>query len=460
MKNKLFFTVLVVFFLAFAVSPVSAQSAPASTTSILEEIARHLERLNYSEAIDLFDTINPADAASTPILLIKASVLNSAGRTDEARGIAQDVIAREPGNTDALFILSVIESASGRQREQLAVLENIARANPGNADALADLGNAHLQTRSWRNAITYFDQALEIDPQNMNALIGMATVYRLSRDPNNAEAMLNQAVRLHPDQAAPYHERARLYNGFGFTVQALDDLEKARERDADDYWIAIDLGNVYLELYRKEDALAEFERAVRINPREFLAYAYTAGIKDEFGDYEGAERDYIVMASLNPEYYFAFEGIGMHKMRKGEWAQARDAFMEAYTQAPSEYYYALLAASSWMRADNIPAPRQFLNQVMARVRRESIDYYILRLYYDLSGYVYSGENDMLHRVNREEDSEVKARMLFYLAQYYDIRGNTNLANRYYIQFSELNQQQLPEWRLGEWIIASRNLTSN
>ena len=457
MKNKFLLSALIILFLVFSGSTVSSQTSSASTLAILETIAGHLDRLNYNEAIALFDTIEPADAESTPIRLIKASILNSAGQAREARLIVEDIISKEPGNMDAVYILSVIESASGRQREQLTALENIVRANPGNVDALTALASAHLQTRSWRNAISYFDMALEIDPQNLDALIGKATVYRLSRDPSNAEAMLNQAVRLHPDEAAPYHERARLYKGFGFTAQAVEDLERARERDPDDYWIAIDLGNAYLDMYRKNDAFEEFERAVRINPREFLAYAYTAGMKDEFGDLDGAERDYIMMASINPEYYFAFEGIGMHKMRKGEWALARDAFLEAYRQAPNEYHYALLAASSWMRADNIAAPRQFLNQAMARVRRESIDYYILRLYYDLSGYVYSGENDFLHRVNRGEDNEIRARMLFYIAQYYEIRGNTNLANRYYLQFRDLNQQQLPEWRLNEWIIAGRRL---
>ena len=460
MKNKLFLAVLLVIFLVFAGNTVFAQTVSASTLSIIEEVLRHLDNFNYNEAIALFDTIAPEDAENTRIRIVKASVLNTAGEYNDARRLVQDILSSEPENQDALVLLSVIESAAGRQREQITILENIVSANPGSAEALADLGNAHLQTRSWRNAVPYFNRALEIDAGNLNALIGMATFYRLSRDPGNAEAMLNQAVSHHPDSAIPYHERARLYKGFGFTIQAVEDLERARDRDSEDYWIAIDLGNAYLDMYRKEDAFLEFDRATRINPREFLAFAYTAGMKDEFGDYDGAERDYILLASLNPEYYFAFEGIGMHQMRRGEWAGARDAFMEAFRQAPTEYNYALLAAINWMRAESVTSPRQYINQAMTRMDRNSMMFHMFRLFFDLSGHVFNGENDMLQRISREENNEIKARMLFYIAQYYDVRNNENLANRYYFQFRELNQQHLIEWRLNEWIMASRNLIAN
>ena len=446
--------------LAFPGKSAAAESAPRSTPVILEEIADLLSEFNYNRAVALFDTINPEDASSSRILLLKASVLNSAGKTREARAIAEEITSREPGNLDALFVLSAIEAASGRQREQRAVLEKILGIAPKNIDALNELGNLNLQTRSLNNAVINYDLVLAEDPANLNALLGKATIYRLNRDPQNAEAMLNRAVIAHPREAAPYHERGRLYKGAGFDAQALADFNKAAELDSQDYWIAMDRANTLLDLFRKPDALAEYERAKNLNPSDYLAYVYTAGIKDELGDYDGAEKDYEILSRLKPDYYFAFEGVGIHKMRRGEWSPAKDAFAETYRQAPDEYYYALLAAACWMRADSIAAPRQFLNQAMAKVKRESIEYYMLRLYYDLSGRVYNGENDMLQRVDRETNSNTKARMLFYLAQYYDIRGVQTLANKFYVQFRDMDRRSLPEWRLNEWICIDRGLTAN
>jgi hypothetical protein len=82
---------------------------------------------------------------------------------------------------------------------------------------------------------------------------------------------------------------------------------------------------------------------------------------------------------------------------------------------------------------------------------------MLRLYYDLTGRTYAGENDMLIRIDKETDKEIKARMLFYMALYYDIRGISNLANRYFQQFKEMECTYIPEYRINDWILAERGL---
>jgi hypothetical protein len=48
-------------------------------------------------------------------------------------------------------------------------------------------------------------------------------------------------------------------------------------------------------------------------------------------------------------------------------------------------------------------------------------------------------------------------MLYYLANYYDIRGNKNLADKYFLQVRDLNQKAVVEWRLNEWTLEQRNL---
>jgi tetratricopeptide (TPR) repeat protein len=439
--------------------PVLAAAEPQArpTPVILEEISRLLAQSKFADAIALFDNINPADAGSSQIKLLKASVLNSAGNAKEARELAEEVTKAEPNNLEALYVLSAIEGAAGRNKEQKALLEKIIKADPKNVEALTDLATLNRNTNNNRAAAQYYDQALAIQPENLEALLGRARIHRLNKEPKSAEKLLNRAITNYPNVALVWHERGRLYRGANFPIQALSDLDKAKALDPNDYWIALDRGNVLLDLNRKELALQEYQRAVNLNPNEFLAYAYTAGIKDDLGDFEGAGKDYETLARLKPDYYFAFEGVGMHKMRDGQWAQARDAFMEVYRQVPNEWYYALLAAINAMKADNQTSPRQFLNQAMAKVKRDTMEYYLLRLFYDLSGRVYAGENDMLLRADRETNLVNKARMVFYLANYYDIRGNAALANKYFLQFKQMDQEALPEWRLNEWLIEERGI---
>jgi tetratricopeptide (TPR) repeat protein len=139
-------------------------------------------------------------------------------------------------------------------------------------------------------------------------------------------------------------------------------------------------------------------------------------------------------------------------MKNKQWTQARDAFLEAYKRAPKEYTYALLAAVNWMRAGKMTDPKQFLAQVLRTAPRDSLEYSMLKLFHDLSG-----DADVAVKTESEQNIYTKSRMLFYLACYYDIRGNATLANKYYMFVQELNAAVSVEWRINEFILAERGL---
>jgi tetratricopeptide (TPR) repeat protein len=298
------------------------------------------------------------------------------------------------------------------------------------------------------------------EPQNAEAMIGLSRAFRMNTEWEDAEVLLNEVVKLYPDMVEARTERGRFYWGRGFLLQALADYDAAKKLAGNDYWITLDRGSLLLEMNRRSQALEEFNRAIEINPAEYRAYAYSAGLKDDLGDTDGAERDYAILARLKPDYYFALEGLGLHKMKNGKWAEARDAFMEAYRQAPNEHFYGLLAAINQMRAENPASPRVFLGQVQTKVTRDTLLWYMVRLFYDLTSRNYLGENDMITRLDRTTDQTLKARMMFYMAQYYDVRGSVGTANMYYQLVGETKVQTIPEWRLNEWILTDRGLKIN
>jgi len=438
---------------------VYAQEVTAE--SVLTSVAELLSASKFNEAIALFDKIPPPEKDSSEIKLLKASVLSSAGKYAEARAIAEAVAAAEPQNTEPLFVLASIEAVSGRQRQQQAALEKIIKIQPGNTEALVALGNVSLQSRAVRAAASYFYQVLQKEPQNAEALIGLSRAFRMNTEWEDAEVLLNEVVRLYPDMVEARTERGRFYWGRGFLLQALADYDEAKKLAGNDYWIALDRGNLLLEMNRRSQALEEFNRAIAINPSEYRAYAYSAGLKDDLGDIDGAERDYAILARLKPDYYFALEGLGLHKMKNEKWAEARDAFAEAYKQAPNDHYYGLLAAINQLRSDNraetLTSVRTYLAQVQNKVTRDTLLWYMVRLFYDYTARNYLGENDMITRIDRSTDQTLKARMMFYMAQYYDLRGNKSTANMYYQLVGDTKVQTIPEWRLNEWILTDRDL---
>jgi hypothetical protein len=107
-----------------------------------------------------------------------------------------------------------------------------------------------------------------------------------------------------------------------------------------------------------------------------------------------------------------------------------------------------------MRAGKPSDPKQFLEASLRKVPRDTMEYYMMRLYYDLSG-----DNDVALRVEKEKTLDTKARMLYYLANYYDVRGNVSLANRYFLLCREMDRKYIPEWRLNEWAVTERHLVA-
>jgi len=423
-----------------------------STQGILTRVSQLLSERKYAEALTLFDKIEPAEAGTVQIQLIKASIYNSAEQSGRAREIANGILSGQPENTEAMIVLAAAASIEGKDREQRTILERVIKIEPKNVKALCDLGYIALRNQSLRTAANYFEQALAADSTSGEALIGRALVYRYNRDPKKAEQLLNQAIELYPRWASPLHERARLYKSAGFNKDALADLDAAKELEPGNYWISVDRGATLVELSRKQEALEEFSHVIDMDPKNFLAYVYSAGIKDELGDISGAENDYFMITKLKPEYYFAFEGLGLIKMKKAEWIEARDAFLTAYKYAPKDFGYALLAAVNWMRGGKISDPKQFLAQVLRTAPRDTAEWYMLRLYHDLAG-----DMDISLRIDNEKNPDNKARMLFYLANYYDIRGNKSLADKYFQQVQELDCRGIPEWRINEWFIEQRGL---
>ena len=438
--------------LGFGAAVLAAGQAASDTQAILTEVSKLMAHREYPAALALFDKINPSVLQTAEIQLLRASVLNSAGRTAEARAIASGISSRNPNNVDALLALAVSAAIEGKDREQRTFLERVIKLDPKNLKALSDLGYIALRAQSLRTAAGHFDAALAVDGNYGDALVGRAIVYRYANDPKRSELLLNKAIRLNPQWAMPFNERARLYKGAGFLEDALKDLDEAKRLDPGNYWVSVDRAATLIELGKKPEALKELDNAITLSPNDFLAYVYRAGIKDESGDYLGAEKDYIALTKLKPDYYFAAEGLGIIKMRYHRYTEARDAFLAAYRQAPKEFRYVLLAAINWMKSGRMTDPKQFLAQVLRTVPRDSADWVLLKLYHDLSG-----DSDAVEKASKEQNLDEKARMLFYIANYYDIRGNKSLADNYFLQVKEMNRIGTIEWKINEWILEERGI---
>jgi tetratricopeptide (TPR) repeat protein len=433
-------------------TPQVIEPAVSRTDALVASILVCLRAGDFEGALALFDEFPEEDAKTAEIRLLKTSVYISAGRIGAGRELVNEVIRDEPDNADAFYSLFMVETAVGNRQPARVALDEALKIDGNHIPALNALGFLYVQNDSWRLAAVQFDKVLALSPADLAALTGKATVLRFQGQYDDALGFARQAVERHPDKMDGYALRAQLFRDTGKLGNALEDLVSAEELAPDNYWVSYDKGRALLALHRPDEALAAFERAIALDRSEFAAYVYSAGLLADRGDYGTAEQHYNELARLNPEYFYAYEGIGMLKMRNKEYAAARDAFLSAYAKAPAENAYAVLAALNALRVQKLFEVKPFLETAMRKVKRDSLDYAVLRMLND-----FNGDTNVARQIESEKDTLQKGRSAFYLAEYYDICGKPALADAYYEKCREANRRDTLEWRLNEWKMEERSL---
>ena len=94
--------------------------------------------------------------------------------------------------------------------------------------------------------------------------------------------------------------------------------------------------------------------------------------------------------------------------------------------------------------------KEFLTTALKQVARDSLDYHVLRLYYDSLG-----DDAVLKKVVNEQDSTIRGKMLFYLALFYENIDLPQLAMQYYLEIVDMQAPMFFEYRLAEWAIEEK-----
>ncbi len=162
-------------------------------------------------------------------------------------------------------------------------------------------------------AIADYTRAIEVDPTHALAYIRRAEAYQDKSDADHAIADYAKAIEIEPQSAAAYNSRCR------FRVKANLDLPLAL-LDCDD---AVRLapnnavfmdnrGFVYLKLDRLNDAIADYDAALKINPK-LPGALYGRGLaKQKTGDQAGGDADIAAAKAIKATIADEFAKYGVN----------------------------------------------------------------------------------------------------------------------------------------------------
>lgn len=256
----------------------------------------------------------------------------------------------------------------------------------------ANRGNQKLGIKQFEEALTDYQKATELDKENHIAWYGMGAAFNGKNEPAKAGEAFSKAVDLAPDQAmyqmwlgvslynaeikAAKEEQARKLNkkpeeiidpdlaGRSFE-KPLTHLQKAVQLNNDLWRAHTYLGRLALAQDKPKEAAEEYTKAIRGNPREYVAYVELAELYRRWDYTEAAIQIAKQGAALVPDanqladVWFEL-GMGYDDKRMDE--PAIDAFTKALENKKDYHRAKFQRGQAYFRKGDLTAAKRDLEE--------------------------------------------------------------------------------------------------
>jgi Flp pilus assembly protein TadD len=256
---------------------------------------------------------DPALFKNTNALTLKAALLLSVGRADEARPLIKQVQAIEPNNSEAVSLLAIIAITKNQQPKALELANKAVTANP--LSPVAKIAQSYAYQASYQigAALKSTQEAIKLAPENALAWLRLSELQLAQGDSNSALISAQTAQRINPklgrtqtilgfanlaktaisaaklafEQALNIDSSDPLAHlGLGLAKirqgeleEGKNDLETAVNLDHNDAVIRSYLGKAYYELKNKTYAGTEFKIAKELDFKDPTPWFYDAILK-------------------------------------------------------------------------------------------------------------------------------------------------------------------------------------
>lgn len=201
-------------------------------------------------------------------------------------------------------------------------------ANSNSAIGLLSQALAHLYTGNTNEAMEYFAKALKADPGNPDVMLYRAQALRdLNRLPE-AEQTYRDILKERPNYWFANNELGWILFRQAKYQQAADAFDAAAMAAPNVAMPLANLGSMYLELGKHDEAIDASKRSIQRSPNE-LGYRNLGDIAFSDGNYRAALANYQQAAALDPKRHVIWRDIGDCYMMLGQPALVRENYAKA-----------------------------------------------------------------------------------------------------------------------------------
>jgi tetratricopeptide (TPR) repeat protein len=254
-----------------------------------------------------------------PVLAQQQSTSPSPGSFDAAMAI-EDPTAR----IEALQ--QFLQSNNAPERSQ-AAREAIVRS-------YAQLGEIQLRENNIERAVTGFRKAIDAIPENINDRFFVETVIRMPQT-ISLRGYRTEAIDLARQIERRFADDPRRLGGLGefyMTIEAPVDAIRALEtavRLSSEVVLHRLLGAAYRIGLRLDDAVAEIQHAIKLDPNDSRSYYELANLYRAHGAYSDSINLYQKQLGIDPKHSPSYKGLALAYLAMGDEVNATAALDEA-----------------------------------------------------------------------------------------------------------------------------------
>jgi arylsulfatase A-like enzyme/Flp pilus assembly protein TadD len=303
----------------------TSQDAPKPQAANLDkETTERLSALGYigapvgrkSRSGDRSELLaDPKDKLKVFEAVTRAGAMIMTEQYDAAAELLESALKDDPKITQGLLLLATCDVHRGRRDEARTHLDVILRADPENIQALIALADILVGDGKNEDAIALCRRTLAVDESNVEAYMLIGEIYAAQDDHVQALPYLEKAVELQPKLTRNRFNLAASLIGVKQFDRA-EGLLKDIVREAPRFPRAnYDLGILYEEQGRLEEARAAYAQELVLFPQEFPARFNLGKILLRLGDRSGyidCMRQVIEVAPQRAEgYLFLARGLSL-----------------------------------------------------------------------------------------------------------------------------------------------------
>jgi tetratricopeptide (TPR) repeat protein len=206
------------------------------------------------------------------LALLEASILGEQGHVDEAIKKLQKLMTGKPGDADIELSMVQVYSQAKRYSEAQALVQKVL-AEPNLRTSTLEfakflLGSVYERQKNYPAAESQFKEVLATDPLNAAAFnyLGYIMADR-GTDLEQSVKYIQQALAIEPNNGAYWDSLGWAYYKMARYDLAQAPLEKAAHLLGSDPTVLDHLGQLYLQLGKKQEAAAQWQKALELWPK-------------------------------------------------------------------------------------------------------------------------------------------------------------------------------------------------